>query len=81
MSLIRGIGFDIKKFNFEKFLTTQSDVDTRKSKKRKSTISSFADDDNSEIELDPIRTDTSDSLFHSEDIEDAIVSGNNNNNE
>lgn len=72
---------EVKKFNFEKFLTTQSDVDTRKSKKRKSTISSFADDDNSEIELDPIRTDTSDSLFHSEDIEDAIVSENNNNNE
>jgi hypothetical protein len=72
---------EVKKFNFEKFLTTQSDVDTKKSKKRKSTISSFSDDDDSEIELDPVRTDTSDSLFHSADIEDAIVSGNDNNNE
>lgn len=64
---------ETKKFNFEKFSGTESDANTRKSKKKKTVLTSFSEDDNSELELDPIRTDTSDSVFHSSDIEDAIV--------
>jgi len=67
---------DVKKFNFEKFSNNNSeDADSKKSKRKKSVITSFSEDDNTELELDPIRTDISDSLFES-DAEDAIVTNN-----
>ena len=47
-------------------------TDSKKTKKKKSVITSFSEDDNTELELDPIRTDISDSLFES-NSEDAIV--------
>ena len=74
---------EVKKFNFEKFANGNSDVDTsRRSKRKKSVITSFADDDNTEVELDPIRIDNSDSLFSQNDGQDAIISNiYNNNNE
>lgn len=67
---------EVKKFNFEKFSGGSSDVETKKSKKKKNTLGSFSEYDNSEIELNPINTDTSDSVFHSQDIEDAIITTN-----
>ena len=42
-------------------------------KKKKSTLTSFSEDDNSELELDPIRTDVSDSLFKTDEVDDAII--------
>lgn len=67
---------EVKKFNFAKFTGNSSEEDetnSKKTKRKKSVIASFSNDDNSEVELDPIRTDLSDSLFES-DTEDAIVS-------
>ena len=68
---------DVKKFNFEKFTgnNNSEESDSKKSKKKKSVITSFSKDDNTELELDPVRTDNSDSLFES-NSEDAIVTNN-----
>ena len=73
---------DVKKFNFTKFANEGSGDDpTDKSKKKKSVINSFSEDDNTELELDPIRTDYSDSVFV-DASEDAIIKNNlNTNNE
>lgn len=63
-----------KKFNFEKFSnssTTNSDSDTPK--KKKTPLRSFAEDDNTEEELNPIRLDTTGSMFSSES-DAAVVS-------
>ena len=69
---------DVKKYNFEKFNgnSTSTDTETVKIKKRKSTLASFSEDDNSEIELDPIRLDTTGSAF-SNNSEDAIINNKN----
>ena len=68
---------DVKKFNFAKFSDKDSDVETTsRFKKKKSVITSFSEDDNSEEELDPIRIDNSDSLFESGVNEDAIINTN-----
>jgi len=64
---------EVKKFNFEKFTNDGDDASSKKSRRKKSVITSFSEDDNTELELDPIRTDLSDSLFEP-DTEDAIVS-------
>ena len=70
---------DVKKFNFVKFSDTDSAEDSSyKTKKRNSILTSFSADDNSEEELNPIRTDDSDSVF-SNDIEDAVIKKNMNN--
>ena len=66
---------EVKKFNFEKFTSDDSDTDPRKNKKKKTILTSFSEDDDSELELDPIRTDISDSLFET-NSEDAIISNN-----
>lgn len=63
---------ETKKFNFTKYSNPDSIPDEKQSKKKKSTISSFSEDDNSELELDPIRLDTSDSIFTKE-TEDAVM--------
>ncbi len=69
---------DVKKFNFAKFSDGQQpDDSSEKVKKKKPILSSFVDDDNSDLELDPIRTDYSDSVFVKES-EDAVVKNNNN---
>lgn len=76
---------ETKKFNFVKYSDNQGAVEDKKAFKKKSPLSSFVEDDNSELELDPIRTDYTDSVFESE-TEEAIVKnvnladvGNNNN--
>lgn len=72
---------DVKKFNFAKFTgnsssdSTEEEESTGKFKKKKTTLNSFSQDDNSEIELDPIRTDYTDSVFET-DTEDAVVKNN-----
>ena len=73
---------DVKKYNFAKFSKDESlDESSKKSKKRNSILSSFSNEDNTEEELDPIRTDYSDSIFESGELEEAIVKNNVNNNE
>ena len=71
---------NVKKFNFAKFSNNglADDDISSKSKERKSVLSSFSEDDNSEIEIDPIRTDYTDSIFEN-DMEEAIVKNNLNN--
>ena len=44
----------------------------KKSLKKKSVLASFVSDDNTETELNPIRTDFTDSVFES-DTEEAII--------
>ena len=64
---------DVKKYNFAKFSNGQQpDEDEVKSKKKKPTLTSFVEDDNVEYELNPIRTDYTDSVFESTS-EDAVV--------
>lgn len=68
---------DVKKFNFAKFANEGSGDDpTDKSKKKKNVINSFSEDDNTELELDPIRTDYTDSVFVKE-TDDAVVKDHN----
>ena len=70
---------DVKKFNFAKFSDKNSSGDTTlKSKKKNPILTSFSEDDNSEEELDPIRTDNSDSVF-ANTIDDAIIKNSVNN--
>ncbi len=73
---------ETKKFNFEKFScsynNSQNNESSNKFKKKKTALNSFAEDDDTELELDPIRTDFSDSIFES-DTEDAVVKNNLNN--
>ena len=67
---------DVKKFNFTKFSASTSDDDvTNKSGKKKQILNSFSEDDNNDNELDPIRTDFTDSVFEKE-TEEAIVKHN-----
>lgn len=68
----------VKKYNFEKFINggTSSSEDAG-IRRKKSQLVSFAQDDNSEVELDPIRLDNSDSTFAFEE-EDAILYNMNN---
>lgn len=67
---------DVKKFNFTKFSHNSiSDESSEKARNKKPTLISFSEDDNSENELDPIRTDYSDSMFES-NAEDAIIKTN-----
>lgn len=64
---------DVKKFNFTKFSNGSSiDEDTSKLRKKKPILNSFSEDDNTDLELDPIRTDFTDSVFEKES-EDAVV--------
>lgn len=68
---------DVKKFNFVKFSSNTSDDDiTSKSLKKKTILNSFSEDDNTENELDPIRTDFTDSVFEKES-EEAIIKNSN----
>lgn len=69
---------DVKKFNFTKFTSVSSDSEndaTHKSGKKKVILNSFSEDDNTDNELDPIRTDFTDSVFEKE-TEEAIVKQN-----
>lgn len=67
---------DVKKYNFEKYVAGNSvEAESKKAKRKKSVITSFSEDDNSELELDPIRTDHSDSLF-TPNSTDAVSSNN-----
>jgi len=67
---------DVKKFNFAKFSNNNYEEDTDgKSKKKKPVLNSFSEDDNIDDELDPIRTDYTDSVFVKE-TEEAIVKNN-----
>ncbi len=61
-----------KKYNFVKYSDNKDLVDEKKFGKKKSVLASFVSDDNSELELNPIRTDYTDSVFESE-TEEAIV--------
>ena len=71
----------VKKFNFAKFSKDENlDESSKKSKRRNPILSSFSEDDNTEQELDPIRTDYSDSIFDNE-IDEAIIKNTNVNNE
>ena len=63
---------DVKKFNFAKFSNDSSDTDDSVKTKKKKPINSFSEDDNTEHELDPIRTDYTDSVFVKE-TDDAVV--------
>jgi hypothetical protein len=63
---------DTKKYNFTKYSDNKDLVDDKKSLKKKSVLASFVSDDNTESELDPIRTDFTDSVFES-DTEEAII--------
>ena len=73
---------EVKKFNFTKYSgnSTAGTPDDEESsnkfvdklKKKKPVLNSFSEDDESEIELDPIRTDYTDSIFET-DSEDAVV--------
>jgi len=62
------------KFNFTKFTSGMSDTDEDSKKKlfKKSSIPTFVDDDDSEEELDPIRTNGLDSVFGSPEEGTAI---------
>ena len=66
---------ETKSFNYSKFNGGDVVEDESKFsfKKKKSTLTSFSEDDNSELELDPIRTDVSDSLFKTDEVDDAII--------
>ena len=67
---------EVKKFNFTKFSNgTVEDSPTDKNKKKKSVLNSFSEDDNNDNELDPIRTDYTDTVFV-KDTEEAIVKNN-----
>ena len=67
---------EVKKFNFTKYSDENTDIESsNKSKRKKPILNSFSEDDNSELELDPVRTDYSDSIFE-KDIEEAIVKNN-----
>ena len=75
---------DVKKFNFAKYnsgnaVNGSDDEPTGLFKKKKAVLNSFSDDDNTELELDPIRTDYTDSIFEKES-EDAVVKNNINSN-
>lgn len=71
---------DTKKYNFSKYSDSSKDVvDDKKPSKKKSTLTSFVEDDNTELELNPIRTDYSDSVFV-DTTEEAIVKTNLNGN-
>lgn len=74
---------EITKYNFEKFSSDSRNTDDERinkfRRKKKSTLSSFSEDDNSDDELDPIRTDSTDSLFNS-NSENAVVSKKSNSN-
>ena len=63
---------ETKKYNFTKYSDNRDLVDDKKSFKKKSVLASFVSDDNTEVELNPIRTDYTDSVFES-DTEEAIV--------
>ena len=63
---------DVKKFNFAKFASDSSDAEDSVKTKKKKPINSFSEDDNTELELDPIRTDYTDSVFVKE-TDDAVV--------
>ena len=66
----------IKKFNFTKFSNSNLDEETsNKPGKKKQILNSFSEDDNTDNELDPIRTDFTDSVFEKES-EEAIVKNN-----
>lgn len=72
---------DVKKFNFTKFSNNSYSEETdAKSKKKKPVLNSFSEDDNTDDELDPVRTDYTDSVFV-KDTEEAIVKNNNLNNQ
>ena len=67
---------EVKKFNFAKFSnSTVDESPTDKNKKKKPVLNSFSEDDNTDNELDPIRTDYTDSVFV-KDTEEAIVKNN-----
>ena len=66
---------DTKNFNFIKYSNGGEVVDSKKQFKKKSVLASFVEDDNSELELNPVRTDYTDSVFES-DTEEAIVKNN-----
>ena len=72
---------DVKKFNFTKFSNNASGTPDGESSskfskfKKKPILNSFSEDDETELELDPIRTDYTDSVFET-DIEDAVVKNN-----
>ena len=63
---------ETKKYNFTKYSDNRDLVDDKKAFKKKSVLASFVSDDNTEVELNPIRTDYTDSVFES-DTEEAIV--------
>ena len=63
---------ETKKYNFVKYSDNKDLVEEKKFGKKKSVLASFVSDDNSELELDPIRTDYTDSVFENES-EEAIV--------
>ena len=73
---------DVKKFNFTKFSGGNSGTPDGESagkfgkfKKKQPVLNSFSEDDQTESELDPIRTDYTDSVFET-DAEDAVVKNN-----
>ena len=67
---------DVKKFNFSKFSSSNYEEDTDgKHRKKKPILNSFSEDDNIDDELDPIRTDYTDSVFI-QDTEEAIIKNN-----
>ena len=66
---------DTKKFNFVKYSDNAGAVDDKKAFKKKPVLTSFVEDDNTELELNPVRTDYTDSVFESE-TEEAIVKNN-----
>ncbi|MBR2786557.1 MAG: TraM recognition domain-containing protein [Clostridia bacterium] len=73
---------DVKKFNFTKYASGEEITTSEGSgifKKKKPVLNSFSEDDNNELELDPIRTDYTDSIFEKE-TEEAIIKNNVNNN-
>lgn len=64
---------ETKKFNFEKFngsSTSSSESDTVK--KKKSILTGFSGDDNTDLEINPVKTDLSDSVFE-ESTDEAII--------
>ena len=63
---------EAKKFNFVKYSENNDVVNSKKSRKKKSILESFVNDDNTEIEIDPVRTDYTDSVFEN-DVEEAII--------
>ena len=67
------------KLNFTKFTNGISDIDPDTTKKRikKNVIPTFVNDDDSEDEIDPIRSNNIDSLFEDIDEGEAIITTNN----